>query len=607
MPLFGIMMVTTATALRVRTSAVREGFGIAAAAVLTPSDSVSIFARVEYTDDEFDIFPWAQTTTNTQLPMPVAALGTVISPAVATVPGFVGEAPDADEQTILISPDPRTGADYPGTTRDILRGSLILDWDTGWGTFSWLSHFVDSNNRQVSENSRQGDVNFLGFSTLIDYENDVEIFSQELRLTSYQDRSVRWLAGVNYWQEEAHQDELGFACISLPFVPCGPFMAALPPYTPRTWDRDEESLSVYGSVEFDIGEQLTLSLEGRYFWEDQSVSGPASARVLDPVGLFGPFPVTSFTPIGQVQASGSDDYFTPRATIEYTPNDQSMMYFSIAKGGKPAGISTVGAASGGFDPELFAFEQETVWVYEFGAKNEWLEGRLIANGAIYYQDFSEKQASSQVVRSNGLLGTKTVNASDAEVTGLEIDLTWALTDMLAVSLGYSYIDATYEDFKTTTGGPSPIAQVGNCTPVMLGGQTLCEIDRSGNRLEDSAEHSLVLGASLDGSLTATTEWLVETDIQFTDERFDSADNILIMPSHWLVDLRIGLRGDNWDVTAYAENLFDDDTVKTAFLFTDFSQLAVVPFPPPFTFILPSSLMSRMPDRRQVGLRASYRF
>ena len=585
----------------------QEGFGLSLAAVYTPSDTVNVFARMEYTDDEFGIFPWAQSPGNTQLSIPVSALGSVISPAVTSVPGYRGEPRDADEQTITISPDPRTGSDYPGTTRDIFRLSVIVDWELGLGTLTSLTHFVDSTNRQVSENARQGDVNTLGFATLIDYENDVEIFSQELRLSSNDDDGVRWLVGVNYWQEEAHQDELGFACVSLPFAPCGPFMAALPPYSPRMWDRDEESLSIFGSLSFDFNDQWSLALEARQFWEDQFVSGPAAARVLDPLGLLAPFPVTSFGPIGQIEADDSDSYFTPRATLEYTPTDDALIYFSVAEGGKPAGLSTVGAASGGFDPELFAFDSESVWVYELGAKTSWLDGRLLANAALYYQDFSGKQASSQVVRGNGLLGTKTVNASDAEVTGLEVDLSWAVTDMLSVSLGYSYIDATYEDFKTTTGGAAPISQVGNCTPVVLGGQTLCEVDRSGNELEDSAEHSWVLGATLGGAVNPRLDWFVEADVQYTGDRFDTADNIVVLPSHTLVDLRLGLRGESWDVTAYAENLFEDDTIKTAFLFTDFSTLAVVPFPPPFTFVLANGLMSRMPDPRQVGIRASYRF
>ena len=587
-----------------------EGFGIAASGVFTPNEAVSVFARVEYTDDEFGIYPWSQMAGNTQLPIPPGAIGTVISPGVPglAISGYTGTVPDADQQLVRISPDPNTGVDYPGTTREIFRTSLILDWELAWGgTFTSQSYFADSTTRLFNENTRQGDVNTLGFYTLIDYTNDRTTWSQDLRLSSDQDQPVRWLVGANYWWDDVHQDQGGHACISLPFLPCGPLIVALQPFPPRTWDRTETSTSVYAAVEFDINEQWSLSFEGRHFEEDQNVWGPDSARVINPLGLVGP-PQTQFGPVGVVGADASDSYFTPRATLEYEASDDALLYFSIAKGGKPAGISTVGAAAGPFQPdERFKFEQETVWVYEVGAKTAWLDGRLVANGAVYYQDFSGKQATSQIVLSNGLLGTKTVNASDAEVTGLEFDLSWALSDIVTAHLAYSYIDATYGDFRTTSGGAAPIAQVGNCTPVVVAGSTLCEIDRSGNRLEDSSEHSLVLGLSLGGSLTADTSWLIETDAVFTDDRFDTADNILQLESYWLVDLRIGVQGDNWDVVAYADNLFDDDTIKTAFLSTDFSTINVIPFPPPFTFILANGVQSRMPDRQQIGVRATYRF
>ncbi len=590
-----------------------DGFGIAASAVFTPNDAVSVFARMEYMDDEFGLFPWAHTDSNVNLPIPPGAIGTVISPGVPglAIASYAGEPADADQQVIRISPDPKTGADYPGSTREFFRTSLILDWDLAWGgTLSWQSYYADSTTSQVSENTRQGDVNTIPFFTLIDYTTDRTTWSQDLRLSSDQDQSVRWLVGANYWWDDAHQDDGGFACIILfvPFLNCGPFISALQPFPPRTFDRTETSTSFYAAVEFDINEQWSLALEGRYFDEEQSVWGPDSARVIDPVGVFPPFiPVTQFGPIGAVGAEASDSYFTPRATLEYTANEDALLYFSIAKGGKPAGISTVGAAAGPFEPERFSFDQEEVWVYEFGAKTAWLDGRLVANGALYYQDFSGKQASSQVILSNGLLGTKTVNASDAEVTGFEFDLAWAVTDMLTATVGYSYIDATYGDFKTTTGGPATIVNVGNCTPVVIAGSTLCEVDRSGNRLEDSSEHSLVLGLDLHGSLTPEIDWLVETDAVYTSDRFDTADNILSMPAYWLVDLRIGVRGDKWDVVAYADNLFDDDTVRTAFLSTDFGNISLVFAPPPFTFIIPFRLQSRMPDRQQIGIRATYRF
>ncbi len=55
------------------------------------------------------------------------------------------------------------------------------------------------------------------------------------------------------------------------------------------------------------------------------------------------------------------------------------------------------------------------------------------------------------------------------------------------------------------------------------------------------------------------------------------------------------------------HLFDDDTVKTAFNTTDFPQISLAFFPPPFTFVLPNGLQAVLPDKRQIGVRASYSF
>jgi iron complex outermembrane recepter protein len=329
--------------------------------------------------------------------------------------------------------------------------------------------------------------------------------------------------------------------------------------------------------------------------------------LIDALGINPPFiPVTIPPATGNIAGTDSDSYFTPRVSIEYAPNDTMLYYASVAKGAKPSGLSTASAAASGFDPETDSFEREEMWVYELGGKTTWLDGRMVANGALYYQDFSDKQTSSQVLQDNGLLGTRIVNASSAEVKGLELDVAWVPTDGLNLSLGYSYIDSEYKDFVTNTGGPATIATVGNCLPVIIAGSTVCEIDRSGNELEDVSKHSLNLGAAYTQALTDDINWLIETDIQYQDDRFDTADNRIVMPGYWLVDLRVGLESDNWSVIAFADNLFNDDTVKTAFNAIDFSTIRFG-FAPPFTFVLGSGLQANLPAKRQMGIRTTFNF
>lgn len=77
-----------------------------------------------------------------------------------------------------------------------------------------------------------------------------------------------------------------------------------------------------------------------------------------------------------------------------------------------------------------------MWVYEGGAKTQWLDNRLQLNVAAYYQDFSKKQVQIVVINElTGLPTTKTVNAAKARVKGLEADIQAAPSDYLSFNLG----------------------------------------------------------------------------------------------------------------------------------------------------------------------------
>ncbi len=599
-----------------------DGFGIAGSAILEMSENLSLTTRVEYTDDHIGQTPITFVGGNRQAPIPEAAFppafppfngNGVISPGLTTISQFAGVIPDADDLPLpTISEDPTTGEEFRGSDRKILRVAATLEVEQDWGTVTSVTHYADADIQQAVENTRQGSFNTLTAGTTFRTDSNTELFSQEVRVQNNDDERLRWMIGGLYWDENVSQDTLSLACTNnqllpfFPFIPCGPLFALNANEPPSIWTRDTEHWSAFGMLEYDFTDQLTFHIEGRYIDEDLRVSGPNAVRLIDAPGINGPPTTIPAAPPNAV-GTDADSYFTPRFSLEYTANDDMLFYGSVAKAAKPSGISTAASAASGFDPDIASFEREEMWVYEVGAKTTWLDGRLVANVAAHYQDFSDKQTTSQTLLDNGLLGTRIINASAAEVKGLEIDVAWAPTDGLNLSAGYTYIDGTYEDFVTNTGGPATIAAVGNCNPIVIAGDFVCEIDQSGNRLEDSAKHGLNLGASYTAPITDDINWLVETDVNYQSNRFDTSANILEMPSYWLVDLRVGLSSDNWDLVAYANNLFDDDTVKTAFNTTDFSQISLVFFPPPFTFVLPNGAQAVLPDKRHMGVRATYRF
>ena len=122
------------------------------------------------------------------------------------------------------------------------------------------------------------------------------------------------------------------------------------------------------------------------------------------------------------------------------------------------------------------------------------------------------------------------------------------------------------------------------------------------------------------------DFFVETDFLWVDKRYIEATNESWVESDTNVDLRIGLRSDNWDVTGYVSNVFDDDTIANVlggpslsccFILGSGIDLAGAgtagerpgTTEPGKTVIveLPQFRAAFAPDPRVIGIRARYRF
>ena len=93
-------------------------------------------------------------------------------------------------------------------------------------------------------------------------------------------------------------------------------------------------------------------------------------------------------------------------------------------------------------------------------------------------------------------------------------------------------------------------------------------------------------------------------LQYQDDRFANDKNQLVFPSYWLFNFRAGIVNDSWDVMAYVDNAFDDDTVKTGFVDGDIPPSGHLPLPEPGHAGPPGSAHLRAAD--ELPLRRSRR-
>ena len=145
--------------------------------------------------------------------------------------------------------------------------------------------------------------------------------------------------------------------------------------------------------------------------------------------------------------------------------------------------------------------------WEFGAKTDWeLAGFMRLNGALFLNDYTDKQIGTQVVNDDGILQPRVVNAAAAEVWGVEIEALWQpeFLEGLLLSVNYTYLRAEFVDFIDLTRSSIRSAYAGQCNLIGLddsGNQVpfqsvdssrrFCALNFNGNKLERTPEHAAV--------------------------------------------------------------------------------------------------------------------
>ena len=325
------------------------------------------------------------------------------------------------------------------------------------------------------------------------------------------------------------------------------------------------------------------------------------------IGVFGP-------PWAIIDGSESSDFIVPKGTLEWFIDDQKMVYFSYARGQKPGGIYQLAAGGSAVEIDELRFAPEKMDTWEVGTKTIWeAAGVLVANGAVFFNDYTDKQISTQVLI-DGISSPRVTNASGAEVFGVEVDLNWlpSMIEGLTLRMAYTWQDAKYTDFIEKSTDVIRAGVAGGCNPVLedpnvSDSDFTCELDLSDNTLERQAPNafsgSFYYVRPLPGG--SDTEWFLEGDTSYTDKRYSDQDNFNYFDSYWLTNFRIGLQTDKWDVLLFLDNAFEDDTIRTGGDGPDFAlQNTRLGFTAGLgtngNFVI-------LPEPRTVGIRTNFRF
>lgn len=599
--------------------------GFRLAALYTPTDTLSLTGSVSYTSTDSDPRALVKVANANTFYLMGNELPAGTPPEFSLLGnmdygqwlGTVGSVP---ENGVNLSISERTNESFQGSSDDNLLAYVKVDWALGAVRLKTLSSYI-SNEATLNEDPDFQDgigttFQGVGLSIANEYRDatDTRYYDQEFTLESVGWDRGFWLAGISGFWEDTHNNDSStgwYNDANIVFVPglCGsnPFQAACS-YSAsaaagspaKTIDRDTSSYSVFGLVGLDLSETARLTLEGRYIFDKIHVSTNTAVDRVSQYILNIPidfsFGAPPRLPASATQRSST---FNPRAALDYRLTEVVMFYGSVAKGTKPAGFGTAQFAT----PQNAEIEQEELWAYELGTKTTWLDGSVLANAAVFFNQYDNRQTGVTVTDPNtGWPAAGIVNAAGSETKGFELELQWTPIEPLTLALAYAYVDAEWTDFdfariRANTGGVTAkdMAICGNA-----------EGNCDGAYVAGVPKNALVLQANWTAPLTANLEWFVNTVGQYQDKRaISDRVNTAFVAAYWNAEAQVGIQAEEWNVQVYVTNLFDNDTVHWAQDYNDFrdgmygGNNGGEP--------RDETIFGFLPPPRTVGVRASYEF
>jgi iron complex outermembrane receptor protein len=246
-------------------------------------------------------------------------------------------------------------------------------------------------------------------------------FSQELQAAGQIDR-FHYTTGAYYFNDGGHSVQ-----------PQDFFLGAS--LFNSQYDTSTSAYALYGQVEYNppiLDDKLTFTFGLRY--SNESKRG---ARSLYAASTGTPFvPVIPF-----VAASKSFDAATPLFVVKYNLDENVNVYAKYAEGFRSGGFNGQATV---LSEAITPFNAETVDEYEVGAKTKWLDGRLNANLALFYDDHQNMQLS--IFTGNASVGSIVRNAGAAVIDGVELELDGLPLPWLRLSGSTGYLNTSYSQF-----------------------------------------------------------------------------------------------------------------------------------------------------------------
>jgi iron complex outermembrane recepter protein len=424
--------------------------------------------------------------------------------------------------------------------RDITDVALKLDYNLAYGTITSITDY--NHTREIDT----GDAyDFRPVTTSVEYAItstyvpaslggpfdesqsqfiDVQTWSQELRFTAPKVNGFSWLAGAYFLNtgrfiSTGNLADRGFGVPSVfynPIVNPNPFATN----TNQTFLADSQNnnaWAIFADATYDFTSQWELDVAVRYDQDDVQ-------NTTDTPAFFLP---TKTAHTGEVRKA-TFSATQPKVTLRYRPDDDVTIYGSWGRGFRSGGFNQTGVGEVARENKVLGvndlFQAEIADTTEIGIKSQFLDRRLTLDADVFYTQSTNGYFFVYIAADS----TQNLGNLSATYKGAELSLTARPTDRLDLYAGFGYTDSRI----TAMADPTVI---GNQAPLV-----------SQNTINAGVQYKQPLSDDLTGT--------VRLDANEIGRTWWEPYNITSRDPVTLVDMRLGLQGEKWTLTAWSKNL-----------------------------------------------------
>jgi len=448
--------------------------------------------------------------------------------------------------------------------------ALEMDYDVGFATLSSSTSYYDRGFESTSDNTGFYAAQEIGWApghswlyyygyggfrrpAIPAYRTASEdAWVQEFRLVSNGDTSVDWVLGLYYLDQNGDADQLTTVLGFQPWRDASGWANDF--YGPSndtfvwTYDTKFKDTALFGEVTFNLSESVDLTIGARYFDNKNTVTSQTLLPIwIGSVFDFGEAPETTTTE--------KDSGWLFKGNLAWHLNDDQMLYGTISEGYRRGGANAApvwyeGCVRYCNDPSYSTFDSDSVINYEIGFKGS--SDRLTYTVSGFYIDWSDPQLNT-ATPSGAFYAV--VNGSKATSKGLDLEMSWLISESLVLRGGYAYVDAKLdEDLYVPTGNPDNPSE---------------RLEASkGNRLPGTPKSSLNLSLTHTTDLSNGLQWLNRGSVYYQGKSensiLDTPDWNETLDAFSLWNFSTTLVGEKWSASLYIKNAFNEDGTTAVF-------------------------------------------